>query len=140
MATYADLGNDELFPSWNDLPFATDKHYCFLAEIQQCDGFLRYRTIVEDHEGEKVVVAFYPDSYDDGFDFKQLKRGRTLAIMNAYQHEFLDGSHGVRAENMDDVCVRPMLHADVRANLGEAQELTDSGPGVPHRLGGTART
>lgn len=112
MAPYANLDNDELFPSWRRLPFVTEKHFCFLAEIQQCDGFGRYRTIVKDREGEVSVVAFYPDSYDDGFDFEQLKRGRTLAIMNPDQHQFLDGSHGVRVEDMDDVCVRSMLHSN----------------------------
>lgn len=112
MAPYANLDNNELFPSWGELPFATDKHFCFLAEIQQCDGFLRYRTLVKDREGKEVVVAFYPDSHDDEFDFKRLKRGHTLAIMNADQHQFLDGSHGVRVEDMDDVCVCSMLHSN----------------------------
>lgn len=111
MAPYAELDDDDFFPSWSDLPFSTDTHSCFLAEIQQCDGFLRYRTIVEDRDGKEAVVAFYPDSYDDGFDFKQLKKGRTLAIMNALQHGFLDGTHGVRVENMDDVCVGLIIHS-----------------------------
>lgn len=110
MAPYADLNDADFFPSWSDLPFSTDRHFCFLAEIQHCDGFLRYRTIVEDREGEEAVVAFYPDNYNDGFDFKQLKKGHTLAIMNALQHGFLDGTHGVRVENMDDVCVRLIFH------------------------------
>ncbi|KAG6356016.1 hypothetical protein INS49_015401 [Diaporthe citri] len=108
MAPYVDLRDDKLFPSWRNLPIATDTHSCFLAEIQECDGFLRYRTIVRDHEGAESVVAFYPDSYDDGFDFKQLRSGRTLAIMNALPHHFLDGTHGVRVEDMDDVCVFPI--------------------------------
>lgn len=106
MAPYANLDDDELFPSWRDIPFSTETHSCFLAEIQQCDGFLRYRTIVKDRDGAESVVAFYPDSYDDGFDFKKLKRGHTLAIVNALQHNFLDGTHGIRVEDMDDVCVR----------------------------------
>lgn len=106
MAPYANLDDDEFFPSWRDLPFPTETQSCFLAEIQQCDGFLRYRTIVKDRDGAEAVVAFYPDSYDDGFDFKKLKRGHTLAIVNALQHHFMDGTHGVRVEDMDDVCVR----------------------------------
>lgn len=105
MAPYVDLWDDKFFPSWSNLGLTTDTHYCFLAEIQECDGFLRYRTIVRDRGGDEVVVAFYPDSYDDGFDFKKLKRGHTLAIMNALPHQFLDGTEGVRVEDMDDVCV-----------------------------------
>lgn len=110
MAPYADLADAGSFPSWSDLPSSNDKHVCFLVEIQQCDGFLLYRTIVKDRKGEEIVVAFYPDNYNEGFDFKQLKKGHTLAIMNALQHGFLDGTHGVRVDSMDDVCVRIMLH------------------------------
>lgn len=69
MAPYADLGDEEFFPSWSDLPFYTDTHLCFLAEIQHSDGFLRHRTIVTDREGDESVVAFYPEVADHGFDF-----------------------------------------------------------------------
>lgn len=106
MPQYANLNDKDIFPSWYDLPFhpAGTTPSCFLAEIQQCDGFLRYRTVVKDRDDKECIVAFYPDSYDK-FDFKKLKEGHTLAIMNAYQHNFLDGSHGVRVEDMDDVRV-----------------------------------
>ena len=61
---------------------------------------------MKDLDGKECVVAFYPDSYEDSsFGFKKLKRGHTLAIISAYQHEFLDGTHGVRVEEMDDVSV-----------------------------------
>ena len=95
MASYFNLEDDESFPPWSELPgLPEDGPHIFLAEIQQCDGFWRFRTIVKDLEGKECVVAFYPDSYEDtGFDFKKLKRGHTLAIINAYQHEFLDGTH-----------------------------------------------
>lgn len=127
MAPYVDLWDDKLFPSWHKLSLTTHTHYCFLAEIQECDGFLRYRTIVRDRGGAEVVVAFYPDSYDDGFDFKKLKRGHTLAIANALQHEFLDGTEGVRVEDMYDVCVRSNV-ACRQAGFQEADELTGSCP------------
>lgn len=116
MPAYADLYDDRSFPTWDHIPSnfflgrntqhrPQDKHWCFLAEIQQCDGFLRYRTVVKDDNDEEMVVAFYPDSYE-GFDWNKLKRGHTLAIMYAYQHSFVDGSYGVRIENMDHVHVR----------------------------------
>lgn len=106
MALYADLSDDEFFPSWSDLPLPTGTHLCFLAEIQHSDGFLRHRTIVRDRDGDESVVAFYPEVADHGFDFRQLKKGHTLAVMYALQHEFLDETYGVRVEDMAHVCVR----------------------------------
>ncbi|KAL1849148.1 hypothetical protein Daus18300_013353 [Diaporthe australafricana] len=112
MAQYANLNDKDVFPSWYNLPcpsefvHGTPIQVCFFAEIQQCDQFLRYRTVVKDRDDKECIVAFYPDSYD-GFDFKKLKKGYTLAIMNAHQHDFLDGSHGVRVEDVNDVCVFP---------------------------------
>lgn len=106
MANYFNLDDRKAFPAWRDLPGLPEDGVLFLAEIQQCDGFGRFRTIVKDLEGKECVVAFYPDSYEDtGFDFKKLKKGHTLAIFNAYEHEFLDGTLGVRVEDMDDVSV-----------------------------------
>ncbi|KAK2602889.1 hypothetical protein N8I77_009391 [Diaporthe amygdali] len=116
---YNSLSDEDYFPSWNNLPVFTLMHICFLAEIQQCDGFMRYRTLVKDSDGEVRVVAFYPDSYE-GFDFGQLKRGHTLAIMNARQHQFGDGTYGVRVENMDDVCVFPAGLQTLRSLGSEA--------------------
>ncbi|KAG8163309.1 hypothetical protein KVR01_006606 [Diaporthe batatas] len=107
------LFNHEYFLNWDELPDEAEymgqaMEYCFLAEIKQSDGFGRYRCIVEDREGSECVVAFYPDSYEGGgFDFKKLKRGHTLAIHGARQHEFLDQTMGVRVEKMEFVTVVP---------------------------------
>jgi hypothetical protein len=59
---------------------------------------------VKDDFNMESFVAFYPDDYD-GFDFNTLKPGHTLAIMYAHQHFFMDGTFGVRVENMDYVKV-----------------------------------
>lgn len=122
---YNSLSDEDYFPSWNNLPVFTLMHICFLAEIQQCDGFIRYRTLVKDSDGQVRVVAFYPDSYE-GFDFGQLKRGHTLAIMNARQHQFADGTYGVRVENMDDVCVGLKSLKRTKMNRNETKERTRS--------------
>lgn len=111
MADVFFLNDHDYFLTWDQLPDETDYRgqaleYCFLAEIQQCDGFGRYRCIVKDREGSECVVAFYPDSYENsGFDFQKLKRGHTLAIIGALQHEFLDETMGVRVEDMKLVSV-----------------------------------
>jgi hypothetical protein len=102
-----DLNTEEIFRRWSQLrdkPSST--YHVFLGEILQSDGWGRFRTIVKDLEGEKCVVAFYPDSYKNcGFNFRTLKKGHTLAIMHASQHHFLDGTHGVRVAHMDNVVV-----------------------------------
>lgn len=138
MAAYASLENTKLFPPWRNLPFVNDKHSIFLANIQEFDGFLRYRTVVKDRDGELCIVAFYPDSYE-GFDFHQLKRDHTLAIVNAVQHHFVDGTHGVRVESMHDVCVRSKSH-QAGDNLEEAEELIDRVTGSYHQSASNSRT
>ena len=142
MAFYgASLDDDEFFLSWSRLASPSEDFFCFLGEIQQCDGFGRFRCIVKDVEGKEVVVAFYPDSYDsDEFDFKQLKRGHTLAIMNATQHQFLDGTHGVRVEEMGFVHVSSIITHETRVKSTAADKLSDPGLlGDPCQPASTAR-
>lgn len=127
MTNFNDLKNEEDFPTWNNLPYEWDfspshhtqsrgrspgarsiatpkRHWCLLGEIQHFDNFLRYRTIVNDDNGKVMIVAFYLDDYN-GFDFDKLKKGHTMAIMYAHQHGFVDGTHGVRVEILEEVQV-----------------------------------
>lgn len=118
MPPYAGLDNNNL-PTWDLLPWdgrwllprrqvpsLYRNYWCFLTEIQHCDGFCRwrYRTLVKDSNNKSLFVAFYLDNYA-GFDWDQLDTGHTLAIMNAEQHGFADGTQGVRVESMDGVHV-----------------------------------
>ncbi|KUI59779.1 hypothetical protein VP1G_06996 [Cytospora mali] len=117
MHFYANLSNNLNFPTWDLLPWdfidrfdlPRGRHWCFLAEILYCNGlrFLRYRTVVKDNNDSVMFVSFYPDSYE-GFDWNTLKEGHTLAIIYAKEHSFLDMTHDVRVENMDDVHVFPV--------------------------------
>ncbi|KUI70974.1 putative transporter MCH4 [Cytospora mali] len=117
MPLNANFSNNLNFPTWDLLPWdffsrfdlPRGRHWCFLAEIQYCNGlrFLRYRTVVKDNNDSVMFVSFYLDSYE-GFDWKSLKEGHTLAIMYAKEHSFLDMTHGVRVENMNDVHVFPV--------------------------------
>lgn len=149
MADFSMLDDHKYFLTWDELPDEADYggealEYCFLAEIQHCDGFGRYRCIVEDREGSECVVAFYPsssttffpDSNEDGFDFKKLKRGHTLAIIGALQHEFLDETMGVRVEDMKSVSVSTVDQVEDYLTDGEA----DLREGHPCQPAGTAGT
>jgi hypothetical protein len=80
------------------------KHWCFLAEIIQVVRFTRLRLTVQDRKGRAVIVAFYTP--ERGAEVK-VKRGFTVAILYANQHEFLDLSDGVRLEDPKMIKVNP---------------------------------
>ena len=114
MTAFTNLNDEDAFPPWMHLPDhgnrspyyyspsgTPKRHWCLLGEIQSFDPFIRYRTIIKDADDSRMVVAFYLDNYD-AFDFSsKLKEGHTLAIMYAQQHTFLDGTFGVRVEEVD---------------------------------------
>ncbi|KAK7740970.1 hypothetical protein SLS53_005033 [Cytospora paraplurivora] len=138
MPPYASLTSEMHFPTWQYLPGyrpSTDRHYCFLAEVKECDGFFRYRTLATDGIDQDIVVAFYPSSYE-GFDWKKLRKGHTLAIMDATQHHFLDSSHGVRVENLDHVYVFPASQRDLQRLSSEVNEFAPETEGGPWRCHG----
>ena len=120
------LENRSFFPSFQQLPYDNsinelyyapdtrngvwkiNKTWCFLADITNDDSalvpFLRNRVLVTDRDGfSNIPIFFYPET---GFlDFELLKRGRTLAVLYAEYHHFLDGQIGLRIENLDTVNV-----------------------------------
>jgi hypothetical protein len=84
------------------------KTWCFLGEIYNDElsqhPFLRNRVYLTDRDGfSPVPVFFYPES--GYFDYSQLRNGRTLAVLYAEYHHFLDGQIGLRIENLDTVTV-----------------------------------
>ncbi len=88
----------------------------FLAEITNDDvsqiTFLRNRVLVRDRSGrDHIPVAFYPES--GSFDFKTLKKGHTVCVIQAQQHHFLDLSLGLRIENLDTIRVIPCALDDL---------------------------
>ena len=84
----------------------------FMGEITNDDvsqvGFLRNRVLVSDREGrDRIPIAFYPKS---GFmDYKLLKNFNTIFVASAEQHHFLDGSVGLRVENLSTVSIAPCM-------------------------------
>ena len=116
---YADFRNEETFPPFANLPeeheinlsfyeisgnhvYKPRRHWCFLAEIFDVEGFIRLRLMVRDKRGVAAPVAFYAD--DKGAEFThQARPGFTVAILYAHQHGFLDMTVGVRLEE-NSVC------------------------------------
>ncbi|KAK1948858.1 hypothetical protein LY78DRAFT_708488 [Colletotrichum sublineola] len=86
-----------------------DDHWCLLAEICSVERFLRVRLVARDCEGRSFVIAFYPDAARAGdIDTARLQPGHTVAILYANQHFFLDGTDGVRVENLSACRVFPV--------------------------------
>lgn len=90
----------------------------FLGEItndmtSQCT-FLRNRVLVRDRRGQNnITIAFYPES--GSFDFKTLKKGHTVRVWCARKHEFMDGSVGLRIEELNTIKVMPCSLNDLFA-------------------------
>ena len=103
------------------------RHWCFLGEITEIVVLTRLCLMVKDRTGKVITVSFYLDSQESGELFKSftpgmsnfpvhpnipkslIKKGNTIAILYAQQHEFADGSIGFRIENGAHVQVGPIL-------------------------------
>ena len=114
-------------PSFDDLPIDNDldlryytnnyrgtysvsRTWVFLGEITNNDfalfPFLRNRVLVRDRQGRaNIPVYFYPEA--GRFDYGTLKTGHTVAVLFAEQHFFMDGSIGLRLEELNHVKVIP---------------------------------
>lgn len=120
------------FPSFADLPHENDVQdgywecnesgvyvpactWFFMAEIvnDECSQipFLRNQVQVKDREGQQVPIYFYPE--DGYFDFKLLKNGNTILVVNGQKHDFLDLQVGLRIESLDTVSVAPCSMDDL---------------------------
>ena len=121
------LQNTFHFPSFRDLPHENDIEegywkcdhsgvyvpactWFFMAEItnDECSQspFLRNQVRVTDRAGQRdIPIYFYPEG--GLFDFKLLKKGRTILVANGQKHDFLDLSIGLRIEELDTVSVAP---------------------------------
>ena len=123
------LQNRTHFPSFEQLPHENDIDttyyklnkrtsvweprltWCFVADITNADraqtpGFFgRNRTIVKDRDGNDGIPIYF---YHDGFsymDFSLIKKGHTIAVLQAEVHYFMDGQIGLRIENLENVAV-----------------------------------
>ncbi|KAF6821141.1 hypothetical protein CPLU01_12568 [Colletotrichum plurivorum] len=86
-----------------------EDRWCLLAEIIDVSLPIRVRLVVRDRDGQNFVVAFYPDNRDAGnLDVGKLRVGHTIALAYPRQHIFLDGTQGVRVEDLSSYRVFPV--------------------------------
>ncbi|KAF9483721.1 hypothetical protein BDN70DRAFT_851332 [Pholiota conissans] len=124
---YFDMREEMFFPVFPDLPGDDDidlryyddpgsygvtgpiKHWCLLVEIVQKIPYPRPTFKVKDKDNNELLVGFY---FDNDVKMpaiweKRCKEGGVMAIMYAVAHDFLDGQHGVRVEEVENVKFLP---------------------------------
>jgi hypothetical protein len=100
-----DFHDREVFPSWADLPeegvlFVLGHHHCFLGEITEIGSYpMRLELMLKDVDGDTVKVSFYTDERGLEIPASRLRKGYTVAILDAVNHYFLDGTSGIRHED-----------------------------------------
>lgn len=75
------------------------RHWCLVAEIVEIEFFIRLRLWVKDRAGHEFPVSFYIEDDQRWLDLTQFRKGRTIAILYAEQHYFLDTTIGIRQES-----------------------------------------
>lgn len=84
--------------------------WIFYGEIvdnkSSMSSHLRHRTLIKDPNEEICILAFYPES--GSFDFNNIKLGHTICIRQACKKNFMDGTSGVRIEQLNSVFVIPL--------------------------------
>jgi len=112
------LANHTMFPAYGDLPGEVDDAYhrprtepwFLVAEVKSVNAVFRYVADTVTRFGESVRIAFYPDNNAQPrtFQYLDILPGCTMLVSNARQHFFLDGSVGLRIEDLDTVYVFPV--------------------------------
>ena len=115
------LRDEEYFPSFDDCPAEDEinfdyytsspdenvlrpsRHWCLFAEIMEISHLVRVRIVAKDKLGKQFPIAFYENAAEQ--DFGIYKEGRTVAILYAKPHGFLDLTVGIRQEDVTSIRV-----------------------------------
>ena len=82
------------------------RHWCLLAEIVDVEIFIRLRLWVKDRTENVFPISFYIEDDSRKLDLSRFQKGRTVAILHAEQHNFLDMTVGIRQESSRTIEVR----------------------------------
>jgi hypothetical protein len=85
------------------------RHWCLLAEITDVEYFFRLRLWTKDRSGKEFPISFYIEDNDRVLDLDRFQKGRTVAILYAEQHGFLDMTVGIRQESTSTIEVSQTL-------------------------------
>ncbi|EFX03103.1 hypothetical protein CMQ_3032 [Grosmannia clavigera kw1407] len=123
---FASFRDNRVFPAYGRLPeehdldpdYFTDdaaykKHWAFLSEIVEVERLFRLVLNVQDKAGNLVRVAFYTDGRGLEIDSRLTKPGHTVLNLYGVQHDFFNGSVGIREEIINSVKIIPMSLDDL---------------------------
>ncbi|EIM84880.1 uncharacterized protein STEHIDRAFT_112413 [Stereum hirsutum FP-91666 SS1] len=113
--------------------FRPSFHWAFLGEITHDTSLFigdRPRYLVKDKVGNRHPIHFHLDSLDDMFfdmnERKDYKVGRTICVYYANQHNFVDGTIGLRIESTESVkIIRCSLEALIEVNVSELDQAVN---------------
>jgi len=131
MTSVANFSDEEYFPLYGTIADNTEgaNHWCLFAEIVAFNQFLRPVLEVKDRVGKRFRIALYPQpSAPPTYDLSQFKKGHTVAVFYASEYQFLDGSEGVRQEDLSHIAVRVPSAWDHHLLLTCRPDI-----GLPHR-------
>lgn len=100
-SVFYEYNSDILGPDYNATTLGQKRHWCLLGEITHVMQIGRIRVEVRDRTGQVFPVAFYLDT-GPPLDVRTFKVGYTIAVLYAKRHQFLDGTIGVREEELDN--------------------------------------
>lgn len=101
------------------------RHWVFLMEIDEEISLIRPGFLGWSQFGEYLPVHFYHEKEvkPTTFSWPDIKSGHTLAILYAEKKSFLDGTQGIRQENLDSCFV---FKAPLQMVQDEASKLLNS--------------
>jgi hypothetical protein len=119
----------EYYTGWETGYLHRSREWCFLGEVIEKQHFGRARLLVKTRrtDDEPVFVSFYPESEPvDGFDVMKVKVGHTLALLNAERKQMMDGSEGIRMEEMKTCWAFKANLADLTDEANKLLEVADA--------------
>jgi hypothetical protein len=141
------LNDDFVFLEFDDIPHETEgcplnlpDTWYYVGQIVDISttNFLRFRTVLADRTGRKIIAAWYLDNNEEqrmkGYVAKHFQLGSTLLIKRAVGKHFLDGTEGIRIEDADATVALPcsiteLDKIDIRLQklkLGEEDKRCDN--------------
>ncbi|KAG6292098.1 hypothetical protein E4U09_003556 [Claviceps aff. purpurea] len=136
LAQPATLPSQSCFSRFSDLPCNTGagtttgcafkkRHWCLLGEIVE-DIFLHPLEFeIKDMQGHKIPLRFYTKDRGSELTADQVKRGYTVAVLDASKHVFKSGPPGIRHEDPRMIKECQMTGWTTKAHKGDCKFLKD---------------
>ncbi|KAG6026463.1 hypothetical protein E4U19_002588 [Claviceps sp. Clav32 group G5] len=126
LAQPANLPSQSCFSGFADLPYNTgpsttaggaskNRHWCLLGEIVE-DIFVHPLEFeIKDMHGHNIPLHFYTKDRGSELTADQVKRGYTVAVLDASKHIFKLGPPGIRHEDPRMIKIFPLSLAEILA-------------------------